>query len=98
MQSAGPRNFPAADANIPIQQEVKPLTPKKPRHLRVFSAMIQPFPTSCRHSQEADATGPCRHLNWGDGHDLEGEYPNVYEFCEYQSRLHGGASVAEQDF
>jgi len=37
--------------------------------------MIQPFPTSWRHSQEADATRPYRHLDWGSGRDVEGNTP-----------------------
>lgn len=37
--------------------------------------MIQSFPTSLGHSQEADATGPYRHLDWGKGRDVEGNTP-----------------------
>jgi hypothetical protein len=83
MQSGGPRNFPDADENIKIQQDVKPLMQKKPWYLRVFSAMIQSFPTSCPGSQEADATRPLCHLDRGKGHDVKGEYPNGYEFRKY---------------
>jgi hypothetical protein len=97
-QSAGPKNFPGANAIIQVQEDIKPLIQKKHRHLRVFSEMIQSFRTSCPGSQEADATGPLCHLDWGKGHDVKGEYPNGYEFRKYQSRLHGGASVTEPDF
>jgi hypothetical protein len=85
-------------SDVFVHQDVKSLIQKKLRHLPFSSRMIQPFPTSCRHSQEADETRPSRHLERGDGHDLEGEYPNVYEFRKHQPRFNGGAAVAEPDF
>ncbi len=87
--------FPFKIIDFFIHQDIKPLIQKKPRYLLISSMMIQPFPTSCPHSQEADETRPSRHLDRGDGHDLEGEYPNGYEFRKHQSRLNGCAAVTE---
>jgi hypothetical protein len=72
--------FPDKSGNIRIHRKVKRLMRIFQGSSWIFSEIVQSFSASSRHSQEADATRPSSHLCWGVGRELEGEYPNVYEF------------------
>jgi len=56
MKSSRQHDFADNEKDFAIQKEIKQLIQKNSRYLLDFLVMIQPFPTSCGHSQEAKAT------------------------------------------
>jgi hypothetical protein len=56
MKFARQHDFADTQKKFDVQKEIKQLIQKNSRHLPDFLVMIQSFPTSWGHSQEAEAT------------------------------------------